>query len=548
MPELTGAEILVEELANQGVRYIFGLPGNEIIEVLDAALRRGGPQFILTHGEEAAAFMALGYARSSKKPAACLAAEGPGACSLASGVSAAFKTNNPVIVITGKHKRAQLEKDTNHELDAVPLYAAITKWSYLVSNVEKMPDVVRKAFRVALSGAPGPVHLSIPEDVLTGKTAYEPIPPEHTRAQSRPECSPALVAEVLSRVVSARSPVLLAGREILRENAQALLVPFVEALGIPVVTSAEHMDAMPSVHPLCLGPMGLGGGWESANAVVRDADVLLALGVKFDYRTTRLNHDFIPKKTAILHVSRHPEVIGAVLPVAMDVVGSVSSFLEQGLKLLEQEKRRPPARTDLGDLKRAWDEKRAAKADPVAKPIKAQYVARLLRQLMPSDGIIVVDSGNFSKHIRQNFSTFGPDTYYYTENYGSTGSGIPLALGTKLARPEREVVCAAGDCGFLMRTTELETAVRVGARFTAVVFNDGGLGNTREQQLRSYGRVTGSSYGPVDVAGLASSLGAEGFTVHDPGELEATLRRALTCDVPAVVNVHVDPGDLLSSV
>lgn len=547
MLELSGAEILVEELANQGVRYIFGLPGNEIIEVLDAALGRAAPQFILTHGEEAAAFMALGYARSAKKPAACLAAEGPGASSLASGVSAAFKTNNPVIAITGKHKRAQLEKDTNHELDAVPLYAAITKWSYLVTNVEKMPDMVRKAFRVALTGTPGPVHLSIPEDVLTAKTGYERIPPEHTRAHSRPECSPVLVGQALAKLVSARSPVLLVGREILRENAQPLLMPFVEALGIPVVTSAEHMDAMPTVHPLCLGPMGLGGGWEPANTVIRGADIVLALGVKLDYRTTRLNHDFIPKDAELIHVSRYPEVIGAVLPVAMDVVGSVSSFLEQGLKLLEQEKRRPPVRADLEELRRAWEEKRAAWANPTAKPIKAQYVAGLLRQLMPPDGIIVVDSGNFSKHIRQNFSTHGPDTYYYTENYGSTGSGLPLAIGTKLARPEREVVCAAGDCGFMMRTTELETAVRVGAKITAVVFNDGGLGNTREQQQRSYGRVTGSSYGPVDMAGLAKSLGAEGFTVHDPGELEAVLRQALACERPAVVNVHVDPGDLLSS-
>ncbi|MDF1553639.1 MAG: thiamine pyrophosphate-binding protein, partial [Deferrisomatales bacterium] len=327
--QMTGARAFVNVLQEEGIQHVFHLPGSQITDILDE-IYQSPIRAILTRHEQGAAFMADGYARATRGVGICMSTVGPGAVNLVAGIASSFKASVPVIAVTGVHNQSILERDSFHEMDQVGVFRPITKWSACVHHTEKLPEMLRKAFRVALSGRKGPVHLAIPSDVSTGLFPFQPGNPAQSRAGVPSTCPQQGIEEILDRVAAARFPVILVGNEVLWARAVPDLIELAEALEIPVATSRDAPGAFPSSHPLGMGLVGRGRG-EAGNAAIRRADLILGLGVKFDYQTTRYNHDLIPADAKIIHVSNNPEELGRIYPLTLGVNCDVGPVI-QGLR------------------------------------------------------------------------------------------------------------------------------------------------------------------------------------------------------------------------
>ena len=533
---ITGAQAVVDCLRRERVEHVFGIPGTMNLPILDVL--RGTPEirFVLTRHEQGAAFMAYGYARALNRAAVVTATEGPGVTNLATGIGAAYKGYVPIISISGAQDIWMREKDASQDIDQVTLHLPITKWAYSIPAASKIQEAIRRAFRVALAEPPGPVHLDVSRDILLDKTAPEPIAPEAYRPQGLPACSPSELDRAAALIGKAKRPVLLAGGGIIREGALAALRALAEASGIPVATLQYHPDAFPTTHRLALGPLGR-NGWSSANRAMPQADVVIAVGAHLDLFSTQFRYGIIGRDAALIHHSTVATDIGVAFPVAQAVVGSTASFLE-GLSARLKSKW---DWLDVAKARRAWDAERERFLDGKAKPIVPPVVAHAMRAALPPDGVMVVDAGNAGKHMRLFMDTHQPNTFLSISDWGSVGAGLPMAMGVKLARPDKPVMATVGDMGMMCNVGELETAVRERIAVVCVVYNDQGLGNERAFQNELYGgRTFAVDYRDVDFAALARVLGAHGERVDDPTQVLPALKRALASGQPAVVDVVID--------
>ncbi|HKW36990.1 MAG TPA: thiamine pyrophosphate-binding protein, partial [Burkholderiales bacterium] len=431
------------------------------------------------------------------------------------------------------------EKDASQDIDQVTLHRSITKWAYSIPSVGKVQEAVRRAFRVALAEPLGPVHLDVSRDILLQQTEPEPIPPGAYRPASLPACAPDELDRASGLIARAERPILLAGGGVLRESALASLQRLAETTGIPVATLQYHPDAFPTSHPLALGPLGR-NGYSSANRAVPQADVVVALGAHIDTFSTNFKYGIIGEQAKLIHHSPVGTDIGVVFPVSQAVAGSTASFVDGLAERLARAGRKWKW-ADVARLRADWEGERAKLLDSRAQPIVPPVVAQAMRAALPRDGIMIVDAGNAGKHVRVFMDTFQPDTYMYTDDWGSVGAAFPIALGAKLARPDQPVMAALGDMGMMCNLGELETAVRERIPVVCVVFNDFGLGNERAFQKELYGgRTFAVDYGDVDFAALARVFGAFGERVTRPSEVLPAIERALGCGRPAVVDVVID--------
>ena len=326
MSKMSGAKAVVEVLKEEGIQNVFHLPGSQIIDILDE-IYKSGIRPVMTRHEQGAAFMADGYARATRGVGICMSTVGPGAMNLVSGIAASYKASIPVIAITGVHEQPILERDSFHEMDQVGVFRPITKWSAYVNFPEKVPEMMRKAFRVALSGRKGPVHLAIPSNVSEGTLDFQASAPSKYRPMIPASCPEEFIDEVVRLLQESKFPVILAGGEVKWSRAVGDLVALAEALEIPGTTNRDHPDAFPSKHPLGVGMIGKGRG-EGGNRVMKSADLVLALGVKFDYQSTRYNYDIIPRNARIVHVSIDPEEVGRIYPIAAGIVCDVGPVIK----------------------------------------------------------------------------------------------------------------------------------------------------------------------------------------------------------------------------
>ena len=533
---ITGAQAVVDCLRRERVEHVFGIPGTMNLPILDVLRDTPEIRFILTRHEQGAAFMAYGYARALHRAAVVTATEGPGVTNLATGIGAAYKGYVPIISISGAQEIWLREKDASQDIDQVTLHRPITKWAYSIPAASKIQEALRRAFRVALAEPPGPVHLDVSKDILLDKTAPEPIAPEAYRSNSLPGCSPQDLDRAAALIRKAKRPVLLAGGGVIREDALAALRALAEQTGIPVATLQYHPDAFPTTHRLALGPLGR-NGWSSANRAMPQADVVIAVGAHLDLFSTQFRYGIIGRDARLVHHSTVATDIGVAFPVAQAVVGSTSSFVDG---LASRLKNRWEW-IDVAKARREWDAERNKLLDPRARPILPPVVAHAMRAALPPDGVMVLDAGNAGKHMRLFMDTHEPNTFLYISDWGSVGAGLPMAMGVKLARPERPVMATVGDMGMMCNLGELETAVRERIPVVCVVYNDQGLGNERAFQNELYGgRTFAVDYRDVDFAALASALGAHGERVADPAQLAPALQRALASGQPAVVDVVID--------
>ena len=449
----------------------------------------------------------------------------------------------PVLSVCGLQEEWVRDRDANQDIDQQSMMRPITKWAYSIPSAAKIQEATRRAFRLALDEPLGPVHLDASREVFLEEVEREEIAPSAYRTMSRPTCSPESLDDAMRLLNDAERPLFVVGGGILREGLTAPMQRLAELSGIPVASLQYYPDGFPSTHPLALGPLGR-NGWASANRTAPRADVIVAIGAHIDVYSTTFRYGVFSRDAKLVHHSTVPSDVGVVFPVDLAVAGSTGSFVE-GLTRPRPAIGKHWDWVDVPKARAEWDAERNGDVDDEAEPIASQFVARTMRQVLPKNGAMVVDAGNAGKHMRVYYDTYEPGTFMSIDDWASVGAAFPIALGAKLARPDRPVMCTVGDMGMMCNVGELETAVRERIPVVCVVFNDQGLGNERAYQKELYGgRLYAVDYGAVDFGGIARAMGAWGEQVSRPADLEPALRRAVGSNQAAVVDVQIDKETL----
>lgn len=526
------AQLLVRCLENEGVRYVFGIPGEETLD-LNAALEDSEKiQFVLTRHEQAAAFMADVYGRLSSFPGVCLATLGPGATNLLTGVADAQLDRAPLVAITGQAGLERVHLESHQYIDVVQMFGPVTKWSTRVSVPESVPEVVRKAFRLARIEKPGATHIELPEDVAKEEVRSAPL---EVRRTSYPQAQQEAIERAADIINAAKSPVILAGNGVTRRNAVGN--PTVESLRRFVQRSqlwATHTYMAKGVlDPLgqhSLPAVGLQRpGADLANVkLLADADVVIAVGYDLvEWAPVLWN----PKRDkTVVHVdSTAAELDGHYHP-SIEVIGELDESLKALTALVKPREDRSWVKAS-GQTKLAKD---------TSGPLPPLAVIADLREALGPDDIVVSDVGAHKVWLARLFPTERPNTVVISNGLASMGIALPGAIAAKLVHPERKVVAFCGDGGFLMNVQELETAKRLGTAIVVVVLVDGRLGIIDVNERRQFGRTFGTDFGNPDFVQLAQAFGIPGYAVESAKDLLPTLRNALDLGGPALVAVPWD--------
>src|SRR5688500_11071027 len=526
------AQLLVRCLENEGVRYVFGIPGEETLD-LNAALEDSEKiQFVLTRHEQAAAFMADVYGRLSSFPGVCLATLGPGATNLLTGVADAQLDRAPLVAITGQAGLERVHLESHQYIDVVQMFAPVTKWSTRVSVPESVPEVVRKAFRLARIEKPGATHIELPEDVAKEEVRSVPL---EVRRTSYPQAQREAIERAADIINAAKSPVILAGNGVTRRNAvgNATAEPPRRFVPRSPVWATHTYMAKGVLDPLgqhSLPAVGLQRpGADLANVkLLADADVVVAIGYDLvEWAPVIWN----PKRDkAVVHVdSTAAEIDGHYQP-SIEVIGE----LDESLKALTALVKPRDDRTSV----QSSGQRKLGNDIPV--PLPPFAVLADLREALGPDDIVVSDVGAHKIWLARLFPTERPNTVVISNGLASMGIALPGAIAAKLVHPERKVVAFCGDGGFLMNVQELETAKRLGTAIVVVVLVDGRLGIIDVNEQRQFGRTFGTDFGNPDFVQLARAFGIAGYAVEGAKDLLPTLRHALDLGGPALVVVPWD--------
>lgn len=530
MGEMNTAELLVRCLENEGVRYIFGLPGEENLHVLEA-IRNSSIQFITTRHEQGAAFMADVYGRLTGQAGVCLSTLGPGATNLMTGVADANLDGAPLVAITGQVGTDRMHKESHQYLDLVAMFAPVTKWNTQIVRPSIAPEVVRKAFKLAQTEKPGAVHIDVPENIAAMPVTGEPLSKgdvEKTFASFR---SIKHASEVISK---ANNPIILVGNGAIRANASEAVTQFASQLNIPVANTFMGKGVIPYTHPLALWAVGLQLR-DYINCGFDRADLVIAIGYDLiEYSPKKWNPD---GKIPIVHIAAtHAEIDSNYIPIA-EVVGDISDSLDEILQRADRTGKPNPYALELRDDIRA-DYEHYANDD--AFPIKPQKLIYDLRQVMGPEDIVISDVGAHKMWMARHYHCERPNTCIISNGFAAMGIAIPGAMAAKLVAPDKKVVAVTGDGGFMMNCQELETALRVGTNFVTIIFNDGGYGLIEWKQENQMGRSSFIKFGNPDFVKFAESMGLKGYRVQSTSDFIPILKEALEQNVPAVIDCQVD--------
>jgi len=548
MAKVTGAQILAEMLEGYGVTHVFMVPA--VLRRTFAEIeRRTKIQSVLTHGEKAAAYMADGYARACGRPGVC-GAQVIGALNLAAGLRDAYLAHSPVIAFTGGRDPHTKFRQVYQEIDDVPAFEAVTKFNATVDAVERFPDMVRQAFRVAVSGTPGPVHLQFRGNegqIDVEEAEMEPLvePQFASVPPFRPAPPLADIKAALALIEAAERPVIVAGGGVRASGAGAELARLAEKLGVPVATSLNGKDTIPGTHPLCVGVVGTYSR-ESANRAVNAADLVCFIGTTTGGMTT---HFWAVPKIGVpaIQIDLDPEALGRNYPLRAAICGDAKATLEIMLTQADTAgaTRRAPWIAKVQALCSEWRDKYRAQLESDAVPIRPERICHELTQHVPGDAIVVVDTGHAGMWMGGMYD-LRATTQSYLRSAGHLGWAFPASLGAKAACPDRPVVCFTGDAGLWYHLGEIETAVRRRLN-TITVVNNNSSGN---QSKRGFDRAYGGqqterarelwSFIDVDLARVAADIGAVGLRVEKPSEFAPAFRKALTADRPVVIDVVTD--------
>jgi acetolactate synthase I/II/III large subunit len=536
MPEaktVKASELIVKCLENEGVDYIFGVPGEENIDLLDALLG-SSIRFVLTRHEQGAAFMAAVYGRLTGKAGVCLATLGPGSTNLITGVADATMDRAPLVAITAQACRDRLHKESHQHLDIVTLFRPVSKWNTSLPTPDIIPEAFRKAFKLAQIEKPGATHIEIPEDVARMETGAQPLLVQRLH----PGGPASEQIEKAMRIVSeAAHPVVLAGNGVIRGQASEALVRFAEKLNIPVATTFMAKGTIPDTHPLALGAIGLQTP-DYVNYGFSEADVVVAVGydiVEYPPHAWNPKHD---KK--IVHVDMAPAEVDAAYIINVGVVGDIASALD-ALACMSTPHSTPHGLHVRHMLSDELEQGRHA----TSFPLKPQRILADLRSTLADEDIVISDVGAHKLWVARLFPCYQPNTCIISNGFAGMGMAVPGAVAAKLIHPTRRVVAVTGDGGFLMNSQELETAVRMHTSFVVIVCTDRSYGLIRWKQMLKFGRPAFVDFNNPDFVKYAESYGANGYRIESVDELAPALRAALNSPTLTIIDCPVDASENL---
>ncbi len=532
--ELTGADILVRCLQDEGIEYIFGYPGGAALHIYDALYKQDVVKHVLVRHEQGATHAADGYARATGRAGVVLVTSGPGVTNTVTGIATAYMDSIPMVVLSGQVSTAVIGDDAFQEVDAIGITRPCVKHNFLVKDVRDLASTIKKAFYIATTGRPGPVLVDVPKDVTAAVTEYSyPTTVEMRSYAPSRRGHPKQIARAAELLASARRPIIYSGGGVVSGNAHVELTELVRHLGYPCTNTLMGLGAFPAEDPLFIGMLGMHGTYE-ANLAMHECDVMLAVGARFDDRITGDVKKFAPH-ARIIHIDIDPASIGKVVPAEIPIVGQAAPVLADLLAALK----RIDARPDADALKAWWkqiDDWRGIRCLEYDRDntevIKPQFVIEKLYELTGGDAYVTSDVGQHQMWAAQYYKFSKPLRWINSGGLGTMGFGLPAAMGVKLAHPDATVACVTGEASILMCIQELATCKQYDLPVKIINLNNRYLGMVRQWQEFFYDRRYSHSYMDAlpDFVKMAESFGHRGMRIEKPADVEGALREALADD------------------
>ena len=532
---LTGAEILIKSLLDEGVDTIFGYPGGAVLNIYDELYRyRDKINHILTAHEQGAAHAADGYARATGRVGVCLATSGPGATNLVTGIATAYMDSIPMVAITGNVTKQLLGKDSFQEVDITGITMPITKHNYIVKDVNDLQGIIREAFYIAKEGRPGPVLIDIPKDITAAKAKYEPIIPKEVERKTKHITDKAL-EEVAALINEAENPFVYAGGGIVASEAFEELKEFVDKINSPIATSLMAISAFPYNHPLYTGMIGM-HGTKASNILATKCDLLINLGARFSDRV--INNQKNIKNAKVIHIDVDPAEINKNIKVDSFIVGDLKIVLQKLIPLLK-EKKNEEWLNKMNELKSL-----NVRDTSVTGELTPEFLFRKLSELDDGGFVIATEVGQHQMWAAQYFDYKYPRSFISSGGLGTMGFGLGASIGAQIALKNKQVFNIAGDGSFGMNCNELVTAVKNNLPVIIIIVNNNSLGMVRQWQNFFYeARYSSTTLNrSTDFVKLVEAFGGIGFRVYEKEELESALREALEFKGPVVIDyvIHND--------
>lgn len=542
---ISGADIIIEALREEQVTHVFGYPGGAVLHIYDAIYKQKDITHILARHEQGAVHEADGYARASGKVGVAIVTSGPGLTNAVTGIATAHADSIPLVVISGQVPSVLIGNDAFQEVDAVGITRPCVKHSFLVKNVEELALTIKKAFHIARSGRPGPVLIDVAKDVTGAFTDFN-YPDEVSLRSYQPtvEGHVGQIKRALKSLKKAKRPVLYFGGGVILDNAHAELIDVARRLHLPVTGTLMGLGGYPGNDPQFLGMLGMHGTYE-ANMAMHHADVLFAVGARFDDRVTGDVNKFCPH-AEIIHVDIDPSSISKNVTVHIPIVGSVRAVLDEMLHQMGEETADPAHTADWWAQIAKWRAVDSLKYETDGERIKPQQVIETLYKLTGGRAIIASDVGQHQMWAAQYFPFHEPRRWINSGGLGTMGFGYPAAIGAKIARPEEDVYCITGDGSIQMMIQEMTTALQYQVPVKILCLNNGYLGMVRQWQEFFYGRRYSMSTMDVqpDFIKLAAAYGHSGVRIEHPADLEPALRDIIAQkDKTIFVDIITDPGE-----
>ncbi|GIN85011.1 acetolactate synthase [Heyndrickxia sporothermodurans] len=526
---MKASDLFVKCLENEGVEYIFGIPGEENTDLIDSLIG-SKIKFILVHHEQAAAFMADVYGRLTGKPGVCLATLGPGATNLLTGIGDAFLDHAPVVAITGQAGMERIHKESHQYVDIVGVFEEVTKWSQQIRVPHTIPEIIRKAFKVAASEKPGAVHIELPEDVAMMDTEGNPLSVTPIPISRPAETEVKRAAEIINQ---AKKPLILVGNGVIRDGASEALRKFVEEKNIAVVNTFMSKGILPSNHPLTLYTVGM----QAKDYVLcgfDQADLIITIGYDFvEYLPKYWNDETL---NHIIHIDSLPAEVDEYYPLVSELVGNTKETIEALSNHVENKE----LWTGVKKLKSQLVEKLHTSDDVSGSPIKPQRIIADIKKAEKGEAIIISDVGAHKLWVARLYQPEKPNHTIISNGWASMGIAVPGAIAAKLVFPNKPVIAITGDGGFLMNGVELATAKRLGTPIIVVIFHDSKYGLIEWKQMNKFNRTNDIAFTNPDFLEFANSFGVKGIKVKHSDELLPALEEALHCNEIVLIDVEVD--------
>ena len=529
--QLNTAELMVKCLENEGVKYIFGIPGEENLAVMDA-LSRSTIEFILTRHEQCAAFMADVYGRLTGKAGVCLSTLGPGAANLVTGVADAYGDGAPLVAITGQVGTERMHITSHQFLDLTQMFVPITKRTKLVVRPDTINEIVRLAFKYAESERPGSTHIDLPVNI--SKMLISPQEKPLMRVEPQKEFSSlASVEEAAGEIYKAQNPVILAGSNAVRARASEQITKFAEELKIPVVNTMMAKGIIPRTSKYAMMTIGIPQR-DYADKIMESADLVIAIGYDIvELAPARWN---LGGTKRIVHVGTHPAHVNKCYQCRVEVVGDISESLESIMRRTTRTVE--PER--MLEIKEKFKAEQSAFEQDTGFPMKPQKILSDVRKVLGEEDILISDVGAHKMWIGRLYDCDRPNTCIISNGFASMGIGVPGAIAAKLVHPDKKILAIVGDGGFMINSQELETAVRSGTNFVVLIFHDCHYGLIKWKQMEQYDQCCHVDFNNPDFVKLAEAMNCKGYRVEKAEQLVPTLEEAFRQEIPAVIDCRVD--------